>query len=224
MDDRFNTIAGWTLFAGVVAMGTAYISQKIYHGDEAEMPEKPGFFVEGAEGGEGGSEMSVAEALNLEGVSASAGEALFSKCSACHSIAQGGPNGIGPNLWGIMGQPIGQHVAGFAYSSALAGKGGVWDWENMNAWLKSPRAFANGTKMSFAGLSSIEDRASISLYLNSMGSSLAVPEFVPEADDAAEGEEGAEGAEAAEDTGIAEGVAGDEIADDAEQEVENDAI
>lgn len=224
MDDRFNTIAGWTLFAGVVAMGSAYISTKIYHADDAEMPEKPGYFVEGGEGAGGGEEMSMAAALNMEETTASAGESLFAKCTACHTIAQGGANGIGPNLYGIMGKPIGQSVAGFSYSSALSGKGGVWDWDSMNAWLKSPRGFANGTTMSFAGLSKIEDRAAIALYLNSMGSDLPVPEYVEEVAEGSEGEEDGEGAEAAEDTGIAEGVAGDEIADDAEQEAENDAI
>lgn len=212
MEDRFNTIAGWTLFAGIVAMGSAYVSSKIYHADGAEMPENPGFLVEVADEAGGAAEMSVAESLNLESVSAAVGEGLFAKCTACHSIAQGGANGIGPNLFGVMGAPIGQHVAGFAYSSALSEKGGAWDWENMDAWLKSPRGFANGTKMSFAGLSNIEDRASIALYLNEMGGGLPVPEFVPEVPI-----EDGEG-EIAED-----GVVGGEIAESADQTVEADS-
>ena len=97
------------------------------------------------------------------------GEAVFAKCVACHTIEQGGPNGIGPNLYGIMGKPVGKHAAGFAYSSALSGHGGDWDFANMDAWLTSPRNFANGTKMSFAGLGKGEDRVNIIAYMKANG-------------------------------------------------------
>ena len=76
------------------------------------------------------------------------GEAVFKKCAACHVVAAGGANGIGPNLWAVMGAPVGKHAPGFAYSEALKGKGGNWDWKAMDDWLASPRAFAPGTKMS----------------------------------------------------------------------------
>src|SRR3546814_15853592 len=74
-----------------------------------------------------------------------------------------------------MGKPV-AHVAGFAYSDALKSHGGTWDWETMSQWLKSPRDFAPGTKMTFAGLSKPEDRANVMAYLNSMsGSPIPVP-------------------------------------------------
>ena len=60
-------------------------------------------------------------------------------------------------------------AAGFAYSGDLAGHGGDWTYENLDAWLKSPKAFAAGTKMSFAGLSSPEDRANVIAYLKANG-------------------------------------------------------
>ncbi|MDC0886705.1 cytochrome c family protein [Altererythrobacter sp.] len=204
MPDNNNTIFGWILFSGIVALGLSILSGKYFHADNPEAPETAGYFIEGAEEGAGGAaEMTMAQAVNMEGVDASAGEKVFAKCTACHTVNQGGANGIGPNLYGIMGQPIGKHAPGFAYSDALSGKGGVWDWESMNAWLKSPRAFANGTKMSFAGLSKIEDRAAVALYMNANGSGLPVPEYVEavaaEAEDAAEGEDalddGVEGGE-----------------------------
>ena len=118
------------------------------------------------------------------------GMLLLGKCEATnisrhrqHTINQGGADGIGPNLYGVMGKPIGKHAAGFAYSSALSGHGGDWTWENMNEWLTSPRAFANGTKMSFAGLSKPEDRANVMEYLASMGGAPAKPEpAAPEAE------------------------------------------
>jgi len=114
---------------------------------------------------------------------------VFAKCMACHTIAQGGADGIGPNLYGVMGQPIGQHVAGFAYSTALAEHGGNWDFDNMSAWLASPRAFANGTKMSFAGLGDAQDRANVILYLLANGGGPALPPVPVEDPAAAEGGE-----------------------------------
>lgn len=194
MTDNRNTIFGWILFSGIVALGLSILSGKYFHADKAEHFEEDseyGFFLAGGEA-EGGAaaEMSMAEALTMPGVDVAAGEKVFAKCSACHTIAQGGANGIGPNLYGVMGEAIGAGRGGYAFSAALAEKGGVWDWDTMNAWLKSPAAFAKGTKMSFAGLSKIEDRAAVALYLNSMGSNLPVPTFVA---DAAAGAEGAEG-------------------------------
>ena len=201
MDDRTNTIFGWILFAGIVVLGLRFISSFVYHevgeahaGEERVLGYAPEGVIE--EGGDV-AEVTIAEALNMEGVSAEAGEKVFAKCTACHTINQGGANGIGPNLYGIMGKPVGGGAPGFAYSSALAEKGGNWDWETMSAWLKKPAAFASGTKMSFAGLGKIEDRASVALYMNAQGSSLAVPEYTPPAEPE-EGEETAEAEDAAE--------------------------
>ena len=183
MDARTNTIFGWTLFGGVVALGLSSISGHVF---DSERPEELGYVIEGVE--EEGGEEGPSLAMLLSTADVAKGEAVFAKCTACHTIAQGAPNGIGPNLWGIMGKPIGQHAAGYAYSPALADHGGDWDFENMDAWLTSPRAFANGTKMSFAGLGNPEDRANIIAYLNSMGSNLPLPEVeeVPEETGAAE--------------------------------------
>lgn len=194
MTDNRNTIFGWILFSGVVALGLSILSSKYFHADSpAHLEEgKAGFFIQGGEESGAAKEMTMAEALNMDGVDAAAGEKIFAKCTACHTIAQGGANGIGPNLWGTMGEPIGKGKGGFAFSAALSGKGGNWDWDSMNEWLKSPAAFAKGTKMSFAGLSKIEDRAAVALYLNSMGSNLPVPEYVAAvAEGAGEGDEAA---------------------------------
>jgi cytochrome c len=85
---------------------------------------------------------------------------------ACHNADKGGANQMGPNLWGVLGEPIGQGK-GFAFSDALAKKGGTWNWDNLSQWLTSPRAFAPGTKMTFAGLGNPEDRANVISFLNS---------------------------------------------------------
>jgi cytochrome c len=205
--DLFNTAAGWVLFAAGLGLGLSILSGKYFHGNDPQRPEQLGYVIEGVvEESGAAAELTMAEALNLEGVDAAAGEKVFAKCSACHSIEAGGANGVGPNLHAIMGANIAAKP-GFAYSDALASKGGQWTWDEMNAWLKNPKGYATGTKMSFAGLSKIEDRAAVALYMNSMGSNIPVPAApaaaAPEGEGAAEGE-AAEGAEA----GAAEAQAG----------------
>ena len=193
MTDRFNTIAGWTLFAGIVALGLSSLSGRIFEADRPESPEKPGYFIEAAEE-EGAADAGPPLALLLAQASPDAGEGIFAKCTACHTIAQGGANGIGPNLHGVIGEPIGKGAGGFAFSSSLAEKGGNWTYELLDEWLKSPRAFASGTKMSFAGLSSPEDRANVIMYLHANGGGPPLPE--PPAEEAGEGEGAADGAAA----------------------------
>lgn len=191
MTDRFNTFAGWLLFAGIIGLGLSILSGMYFGADRPHRPHDLGYVIEGAEeegAAEGPSLASLLAAADID-----AGQRSFAKCVACHTIEQGGAQGIGPNLFGIMGLPIGQHVPGYAYSSALAGHGGIWDFENMDDWLRSPRAFANGTKMSFAGLGSAEERANLIAYMNSMGPGLPLPavEAAPVEEEVA-AEEGAE--------------------------------
>ena len=171
MDDRNNTIMGWVLGAGIVALGLGSLTGHLWAG---HAPETPGYAVEGAAAAGGGAAAEVPIATLMQTADVAAGEQVFAKCAACHTINQGGANGIGPNLWGTMGKPVAGH-AGFAYSDALKAVGGSWDFEQMSAWLTSPRRFADGTKMSFAGLSSGEDRANLIAYLNAQGSNLPLP-------------------------------------------------
>lgn len=173
MDDRNNTIAGWVLFAGIAALGLS-IATGMYFAPHR--PEKMGFVVEGVEeeGATGAAEAEKPIAFYLQNASAARGEAQFKKCAACHTITPGGPNGIGPNLYGIFGKPHG-HLPSFQYSDALKKVPGTWDWQSLALWLHSPKKYAPGTKMSFAGISKPEDRADLLLYLNSQGSNVPVP-------------------------------------------------
>jgi cytochrome c len=167
MDNRMNTLAGWLLGAGIVALGATILTGEIFH---SERPEKMGYPIEGVvdpNAKEGAAEQPIA--VYLAAADPAKGEQVFKKCTACHTIEKGGPNGTGPNLWGVMGAPIGKHAPGFAYSAALSGKGGNWDWETLSQWVKSPRDFAPGTKMTFAGLGKPEDRANLLAYLNTQG-------------------------------------------------------
>ena len=194
MTDRFNTIAGWTLGAGIVALGLSIVSGMYFEGDKPHRPHEMGFPIEGVVE-EGAADEGPALATLLATGDPAKGEAVFAKCTACHTANQGGAAGIGPNLYGVLGQPIGKHAAGFAYSSDLAGHGGDWSYENMDAWLKSPKAFASGTKMTFAGLGSAEDRANVILFLRENGGGPALPE--PPAEEPAEGADAAAGDAAA---------------------------
>lgn len=200
MDDRFNTFAGWALFAGIIALGGGIVSSKMFH---SERPEEMGYAIEGVEAeGEG----AAAEGPSLNTLLASAdvakGEKVFAKCAACHTINDGGANGIGPNLHGIVGEGVGTGHGGFAFSDALKSKGGTWDFATLDAWLKSPRDFAPGTKMTFAGLGKPEDRANIIAYLNSQGSNLPLPTADAPAEEGA-GDNAANAAEPAEGEGEA---------------------
>ena len=181
-DDRFNTIAGWVLFAGIVALGSSIVAGEMFHG---ERPEKGGYPIEGVvQEGEGGAAAEQPIEAVLAKADVAKGQAVFNKCMACHNADKGGANQLGPNLWGVLGEPIGQGK-GFAFSDALAKKGGNWDWDNLSQWLNSPKTFAPGTKMTFAGLSNPQDRADVIAFLNAHSDAPKPLPAAPAADDPA---------------------------------------
>ena len=187
MDNRTNTIAGWVLAACATALGLSIVSDMAFH---SEAPEKMGYPIEGVEAsGDAGAAAEVPVATLLATADPAKGAETFKKCAACHTINQGGPNGIGPNLYATVGEAIAQGKNGFAFSDALKSVGGTWTFDALNSWLTSPRKFANGTKMTFAGLSDGQDRANVIAYLNAQGSNLplpAAPAAVPASEASAE--------------------------------------
>ncbi len=175
MEDRFNTIAGWTLFSGIVALGLTSLSGHYFRADKPHRPHEMGYPIAGVvEEGDGAAAVVPIETL-LASADVAKGAATFKKCASCHTIATGGANGIGPNLFGVVGEPIGKGRGGFAFSPDLAGHGGNWDWANLNVWLTNPKKFASGTKMGFAGISDGQERANVMAYLNTQGSNLPLP-------------------------------------------------
>lgn len=197
MEDRFNTIAGWTLFSGIMALGLSSLSGHYFKANKPHRPHEMGIEIAGVEVEGGGGAAAVPIETLLASADAAKGEKTFAKCISCHTIAAGGPNGTGPNLFGVVGTGVGKHAAGFGYSPALSGHGGNWDFANLDAWLKSPGAFAKGNKMSFAGIADAQERANLLVYLNAQGSNLPLP-AAPVAAAPAEGEKAAEGAAPAE--------------------------
>ena len=164
---EFNKIAGWVLAACASLLGISIITGAMFR---PHLPEKQSYIVEGvvAEAETAApAEVQKPIAFYLASASAEKGEAIFKKCAACHNAEKGGAAGIGPNLYGIVGNSH-DHQPGFAYSDALmAMKGKPWTWDDLDQWLASPKTYASGTKMAFAGISKPEDRASVLLYLNS---------------------------------------------------------
>jgi len=106
-----------------------------------------------------------------------AGAQVAQKCQSCHNVQQNGPNMTGPNLWGVVGRPIGSHPA-YDYDQAMkdfAAKNPTWTYDLLYTYLKSPGTIVPGTKMTFVGLPSPTDRINIIAYLHSLGSTLPVP-------------------------------------------------
>ncbi|MDR3505653.1 MAG: cytochrome c family protein [Acidocella sp.] len=172
-----NKIAAGVLTAGLILWGANRIAH-IFIPDEG--PEKPAIQLAGLAPAAPVSATSAGpESIIplLAGADAAKGQAFVQQqCAACHTLTQGGANGVGPNLYGILGGPMFAH-AGFSYSDAAKAKAkGNWDYDSMNAWLTSPSSFASGTDMSYAGIRNPQTRADVLAYLRSLASSpLPIP-------------------------------------------------
>lgn len=171
---EFNKIAGAVLGTALLVFGLNELAGVLYH---AHTPEKQGFDIPVAESSAGAEAAAepAAEAVPLGQLLASAdatkGQAVFKACAACHDATKGGPNKVGPNLWGIVGRNHGVHE-GFAYSDAMAAlKDKPWDYEALNAFLLSPKTAVPGTKMAYGGLKKEADRANLLAYLQTLSDS-----------------------------------------------------
>jgi cytochrome c len=164
---EFNKIAGAVLGTALLVFGLSELAGIIYH---PHTPEKPGFVVEVAEadtGGEAPAEEAPAVSLGtlLASADATKGQAVFKACAACHDVSKGGPNKVGPNLWGIVGRMHGVHE-GFTYSEAMAAlKDKPWDYAALNEFLLAPKQAIPGTKMAYGGVKKDADRANLLAYL-----------------------------------------------------------
>ena len=100
----------------------------------------------------------------LLSASSEKGQKIYKKCGSCHTYEKNGADKVGPNLWNIINRPKAD-IAGYNYSKALAEFGGVWNYEELAAFLYKPKDFMEGTKMNFAGLKKVQDRADLVLFL-----------------------------------------------------------
>ena len=162
-----NKIIVSIIFAIILILGINKITNAIFY---VEKPEKSAYqvasvtTVASTTSAETSSESGNIMAL-FASTSATEGAKVFKKCAACHSIAEGGGNKIGPSLWGVLGRQSGS-IPDYKYSKAMAAHGKNWSFEEMNDFLIKPKNWIKGTKMSFAGLKNAKERAAVILYMN----------------------------------------------------------
>ena len=162
-----NKIIVSIVFAVILIIGINKIADSIYY---VEKPEKSAYqvasvtTVASTTSTETSSETGNIMAL-FASTSAAEGAKVFKKCAACHSIAEGGKNKIGPALWSVLGRQVGS-LPDYKYSKAMAAYGKKWSFEEMNGFLIKPKDWIKGTKMSYAGLKNEKERAAVILYMN----------------------------------------------------------
>jgi cytochrome c len=186
---EFNKIAGGVLSALLFMFAMPELAAMVRgHGDshnhelgfKLPIPKDTGNKGGGAPAEDAFSFAKVAAALQK--ASAESGKDVFKACTQCHTGEKGGPNKLGPNLWGIVGRDIGKHE-GFKYSPAVAEKGGKWTWDHLAAYVHSPKSYIPGNRMSFVGVKDVAELADVLAYLRTLSDSPvdlpAVPAAAP---------------------------------------------
>ena len=163
-----NKIIVSIILAVILVLGINKITDIIFY---VEIPEKSAYQVASVSTAstETTSTSSNIESGDIMALLASAnvadGKKVFKKCVACHNIAKGKGNKIGPALFGVLGRQAGS-LADYKYSKAMVAHGKPWSFEEMNGFLKKPKDWIKGTKMAFAGLKNEKERAAIIFYMN----------------------------------------------------------
>jgi cytochrome c len=167
---ELNKILGAILGTCLVLLVTSFAAHAIF---APVKPAKPGFEIAVKEDSHGGGSKEAAAPSEpieklLQTATVEKGAAAAKKCAACHTFEKGGPNRVGPNLFGVINEAKGQGRGGFNFSAALKGKGGTWTYDDLNKFLANPKGFVPGTAMGFAGIAKDGERADVIAYLRSL--------------------------------------------------------
>jgi len=171
---ELNKILGAVLGTCLILLVTSFAASALFAPNK---PEKPGFEIavkEEAAGGEKAAAAAPSEPIEklLQTASVQKGEQAAKKCAACHDFTKGGPNKVGPNLFGIVGDKKGEG-RGFNFSAAMKAKGGTWSIDDLSQFIDNPKGYVPGTAMGFAGIQKGSERADVLAYLNSLSDSPA---------------------------------------------------